>query len=87
MFLYLLQIENCEEIGQIKEIFGEPNVKISPWKNRYFDYYYELVSNNGEPLYAQFHADSISGELFHYCLLTDKKLLNTEERKSLLTDK
>ena len=68
-------LEKCDKISQLTEIIGEPNVTKKYSNATGCDYYYELESSDGSPLYAYIVAGYLSGEIYYGYVCTDEKIL------------
>ena len=68
-------LEKCEKISELTEIIGEPNVTKKYSNATGCDYYYELASLDGSPLYAYIVAGYLSGEIYYGYVCTDEEIL------------
>lgn len=65
---------NCME--KVIEKFGQPNVVKNFYSNNGYEIYYELVSEDGKPLYADISAEYADhGKIYSFYLCTDKETL------------
>ena len=68
-------LKNCDNIWELIELIGEPNVTKKYSNATGCDYYYELASADGSPLYAYIVAGYLSGEIYYGHVCNDEKIL------------
>lgn len=68
-------LENCDNIRELTQLIGVPNVTKKYSNATGCDYYYELTSTDGSPLYAYIVAGYLSGEIYYGYVCTDEKIL------------
>lgn len=68
MQTYLAQYDDLDDLS---DRIGEPNVTKSVYNATGDDYYYELVPEDGAPRYAYICADPITGEIYYTYICSD----------------
>lgn len=67
-------LEKCDNIRELMVLVGEPNVTKKYSNATGCDYYYELASDDGSPLYAYIVAGYLSGEIYYGYVCDDEKI-------------
>ena len=68
-------LEKCDNMRELTQLIGEPNVTKKYSNATGCDYYYELASDDGSPLYAYIVAGYLSGEIYFGHVCSDEKIL------------
>ncbi|MCH5200477.1 MAG: DUF5104 domain-containing protein [Oscillospiraceae bacterium] len=68
-------LEKCDNMQELTQLIGEPNVTKKYSNATGCDYYYELASDDGSPLYAYIVAGYLSGEIYFGHVCSDEKIL------------
>ena len=68
-------LEKCDDLSDVIEMIGEPNAAKKYYNATGYDYYYELTSDDGSPLYAYICTHSPYGRMLYGYVCSDKDTL------------